>query len=103
MDFLGVVEDFGLPITVLGFALCYAMMYRYIIKNKIEISNLTSSCWMDFRIGFYIFEVPSMYNDGYKTRNGKLGPWTIMLILNYSLFGIFCIFTLLAHVREMVR
>jgi len=92
------IENIGIPASILLMALCYTMMYRYVRINNITLSRLTNSRWMDYRIGFYIFELPSKYYDSYKLKTGKVGPWLKLLFCAYAVFIIFGIFALTVNV-----
>jgi hypothetical protein len=98
MTVAAAIETIGIPASLLLIALCYAMMYHYVRINKVTLSSLTNSRWMDYRIGFYIFELPSKYYDSYKSKTGKVGPWLKLLFCAYAVFIIFGIFALTFNV-----
>lgn len=93
--------EYILPgIIVLIFS-AYALMFKFVRNNKISLEPLTKSFWFDFRIGHYMFELPSKYTDAYREKYGKSGPGIKLLILGMSLFFLFWVIICLSVIYEL--
>ena len=103
MQYVDLLGDYVIPATVAIVMISYVVMYRYIKKNQIKLSPLTSCYWFDVRTGYYLYEIPYKYLDEYKLRHEEIGPGIKLLFLGLSLFITSCLAIGILIVGDLVN